>query len=47
MYNIYPCDCQPYGNCPFPFKSCSDCKPMSNHNTINEEEPTDEEDPIQ
>lgn len=47
MYNTYPCYCQPYGECPCPWKSCSDCKPMSDPITINKEEPANEEDPVQ
>lgn len=42
MYTIYLCDCQPYGECPCPWKSCNNCKPVSNPTIINKEEPTDE-----
>lgn len=47
MTTIYLCDCQPYGECLCPWKSCRDYKPMSDPTIINEEEPANEEDPVQ
>ena len=41
MFNIYPCDVAPLGECPCDFRDCRNCRPL----TPAPEDEEEEEDP--